>query len=491
MGDPGFSDPTVGGADLPDGVDGSSNRRGRLALGLLLIALLLLCAITTMVETFVSKTPDQIRVVTKNLECLQCHSELIPQMSWPSVHDPFVKKQCTTCHTPHGHVEAKSVVSGISQTWERTKTLIEWLPLKFVVDVFYSGEGKTGETGGKVVSTTETKVKDKDSTPTASEDELCWICHGNLGPYRKMAYPHEPFKDGYCTNCHDPHASKFRVLLTQDERDLCVTCHRLGPELARTQVHPPVEGRFCTNCHHPHGSEYKGVLVANQRDLCFTCHPSVAPLSLKPVQHEPFLDARCTECHEPHGSDYPPLLIKNQPPLCYDCHPGIQYDFLKKSHHPVGTVKLDCTGCHDPHGADYPALLAAKDNEMCYQCHRVAIQATYDKSAHYKTLCIRCHTPHGSDYGPLLLAPNPDVCLRCHPAADFDESSSTTYRNNHPVRPRHYDVKAREPLTCTSTCHNPHGTAHNYMLRYYDFPSDGNCLICHQVVPGKRVGIDF
>lgn len=492
MGEPESLAPTAGGADLPDGVDGSSNRRGRLIFAAILVLLLLLCGITTVVETYVSKSPDQIKVVTKNLECLQCHEELIPLMAWPSVHDPFVKEQCTTCHTPHGHVEAKSVISGISQTWERTKTLVEWLPLKLVLDVFYSAEGKTGEdAGGKVLSTTEEKVKGATSEPVLPTDELCWMCHGNLGPQRNMAFPHEPFKDGYCTNCHNPHASKFRTLLTQDERDLCVTCHRLGPELARDQVHPPVEGRFCTNCHHPHGSEYRGILVANQRDLCFRCHPSVAPASLMPVQHQPFLDALCTDCHEPHGSDYLPLLRKPEPTLCYDCHPSIQYDFLKKSHHPVGTIKLDCTGCHDPHGASYPALLDAQDNEMCYQCHRVPIQATYDKSAHFDTLCIKCHTPHGSDYTPLLQDSNPDICLRCHPPADFDESSATVYRNNHPVRPSNYDVKAKKPLTCTTTCHNPHGTSHNYMLQYYNFPNDGNCLICHQVTPGKRVGIDF
>jgi hypothetical protein len=29
------------------------------------------------------------------------------------------------------------------------------------------------------------------------------------------------------------------------------------------------------------------------------------------------------------------------------------------------------------------------------------------------------------------------------------------------------------------------------MLRYYQYPRDGNCLICHGVVPGKIVGVDF
>ncbi len=416
--------------------------------------------------------------------------QLIPEFSYPSVHDPFLKKQCTTCHTPHGRVERRTIISGVVQLWERTKTLVEWLPLKLVLDVLESGEGKKGERG-PTETVEEKKVKGADSKPTLPSEELCWICHGNLGPKRNGAYPHQPFKAGRCTNCHRPHASRFRALLTQDERDLCITCHPIGRELARKQVHPPVEGRWCLNCHDPHGSEFRGILVNNQRDLCFICHPSVAPYSLKPVQHQPFLDGLCTDCHEPHGSNYLPLLHAGEPPLCYGCHPSIKYDFLKKSHHPVGTVKLQCSGCHNPHGADYPALLAARDNAMCYQCHRAAIAVTYERSAHFDTLCIRCHTPHGSDWSPLLIKPNPEVCLQCHAPAAFDESSATVYRNNHPVRPKHYDVKARKPLTCTSTCHDPHGTSHNYMLRYYDFPYDGNCLICHRVVPGQRVGIDF
>jgi len=47
------------------------------------------------------------------------------------------------------------------------------------------------------------------------------------------------------------------------------------------------------------------------------------------------------------------------------------------------------------------------------------------------------------------------------------------------------------PMVKCGQCHDPHGTAHNYMLRYYDFPLDGTCLLCHGVVPGVRVGVDY
>jgi len=471
-------------------IDGGPNRRGRAVFAAVLALLLLLCGVGTIVQTWVTYGPEEIKVITENLECLQCHSELIPSFSMNTVHLPFEQRSCTTCHTPHGEKKTTTVYEGVKLSWERTKTLVEWLPLKLVVDVFYSTGGVTGTDDGDVKSITSEEIKGADSEFTTAKNELCWICHGDMGPMLSYEYPHSPFMNGYCTNCHNPHASNEVALLKYAEKDLCITCHRMGPELSREQVHPPVEGRYCTNCHDPHASEYKGILVDNQRDLCFRCHPSVAPLSLKAVQHQPFLYDNCTGCHEPHGSDYRPLLIKPQPDVCYICHSDIKNDFLKPSHHPVDTIELDCGDCHNPHAADYPGLVDAEGNDMCYQCH-TAIRPTYDDSAHYDTLCIRCHTPHGSNYAPILVKANPDVCLQCHVAKYYDESSPTVYRNNHPVRPTHYDVVADAPLTCTSTCHNPHGTSHNYMLQYYDYPYDGNCLICHAAAPGVSVGIDY
>lgn len=474
--------------------EGEKSGRSWRPLLFVLPLLLLLCAVTTVVDVWVTRGPDQARFITRNLECLACHTERIPQLDQAAVHNPFLLRECTVCHTPHGEEVERTTYEGASRTWQRVRTLAEWLPLKWFFDMYDSVTGVTGsDQGGDVVSTTTEQIKGAESNLVAPVDELCWICHGNLGDELGMSYTHAPFEGGHCTNCHDPHASDFRVLLVQDETDLCVTCHPVADEMGRDQLHPPFEGRFCTNCHNPHASEYRGILVDNQRDLCFTCHPSVAPLSLKAVQHNPFLYDNCTGCHEPHGSDSRPLLIDAQPDLCYMCHPGIETDFLKTSHHPVGTVALNCADCHDPHGADYPALLIARDNALCYTCHDTyPEQVTYDDSAHWdeKILCIRCHTPHGSDFAPILTNSNPDLCLECHPASKFDDTPASEH-NNHPVRPSFFDVNAQRPLTCSSTCHDPHGTSHNYMLRYYDFPKDGNCLICHAVTPGDKVGVDF
>ncbi len=474
--------------------EGEQGRRSKRSWLLVLLLLLLLVVVTAAIQTWVDSGADQARFITRNLECLQCHTEKIPDFDRAAVHNPFMLEECSVCHTPHGREVERTITAGSTRSWQRFRTLVEWLPLKWVFNVFDGSAGVTdSDDGGEIVSRSSEQIKDTVSNLVVPEEELCWICHGNLGPGLSMPYPHAPFEKGYCTNCHDPHASDFRVLLVQDERDLCVTCHPIASEMARDQLHPPFEGRWCTNCHDPHASEWRGILVDNQRDLCFRCHPSVAPLSLKAVQHNPFLYDNCTGCHEPHGSDFRPLLIDAQPDLCYMCHPGIEKDFLKPSHHPVGSIALNCSGCHNPHAANYSALLIARDNQLCYHCHtQYPLPATYDGSLHWDEhiLCIRCHTPHGSDFAPILTNGNPDLCLECHDRRTYDDMPPDEF-NNHPVRPTFYDVNAKEPLTCSSTCHDPHGTVNNSMLRYYSYPRDGNCLICHAVAPDNKVGVDY
>lgn len=456
-----------------------------------LLLLLVLSGVTAVTQTYVTGGADTvIRSVTENLECLQCHVELIPEFSKTSVHNPFATERCTTCHTPHGEIETTTVIAGIKQAWDRARTLVQWLPVKFVLDFFSDDEEVVVEDGAEVKSVTEEQVKGEESELVMPRDELCWMCHGDMGSKVNVAYPHAPFATGNCLDCHDPHASDFGHMLSMDLDDLCITCHKMGPELARSQLHPPVEGFHCTDCHDPHGSPYKGMLVDNQRDLCFRCHPSVAKLSGMAFQHGPYLNDACTDCHEPHGSNFMPLLRNSQPALCYGCHPAIQTDFLKASHHPVGTISLNCTDCHDAHGTNYAGLLYSEGNDICYDCHALAIKTSYDSSLHAATSCWACHTPHGSAYEPLLVDAQPEVCLACHDAGLYDDRVGGGGAN-HPVRSSYYDVNAREPLTCTSSCHDPHGSLNLHMLRYFPANQDGNCLICHAVIPGNVVGVDF
>lgn len=466
------------------------DRRWWILLAVVLLLLLLLCCVSNYARTWITGGSEQARFIARNLECLQCHTELIPEFNSTAVHNPFALKECTACHTRHGKKVSVSVTSGAVEMWRRYTTTIEWLPLRWIFLLSEGDAGRVSSSTGEVDAdaSRSVEVKGAESELIMPEEELCWYCHGSMGAKLSDEFVHQPFGAGRCTNCHDPHASDYSGLIVQAPNRICLTCHPIGMELSRDQAHPPAEEGWCIDCHDPHASNFRGMIVAGQRELCFRCHPTVAVLDSMPVQHAPFLNDDCTGCHEPHGSDYRPLLDAEQPRLCYNCHPQIANQFARPSHHPVG-LSLTCSSCHDPHAAQYPGLVTARDNQFCYQCHS-QISVSYEDSAHDEVLCVRCHSPHGSSYAPILQEENPWVCFRCHSRTQFDEEPVPVV-NNHPVRPRHYDVNARKPLTCTSSCHNPHGTSQNRMLRYFNFPDDGGCLMCHAVTEGNRVGIDF
>ena len=455
------------------------DRRGRRWYGLLaliLLLLLLLCCVTTLIDLAITRGPQQARFIARNVECLQCHTEKIPDFNKATVHSPFKQRDCTVCHTEHGAQVAATVTQGASAQISRYRTLVQWLPLRWWFDAWSALGGTTNSsirtTAGGVVSKSTRSVEGTASVLVLPSDELCWMCHGDMGGLLDDKYTHLPFAKGRCVDCHDPHASDNRALLVSAPNKLCFTCHPIGEELNRMQAHSPAKQGWCTDCHNPHASNNKGILVAQQRELCFTCHPTVASMSNLPMQHQPFGNDNCTGCHEPHGSDYTPLLVKAQPALCYTCHPQIVNQFAQPSHHPVG-LNLTCGSCHDPHAAQYPGLLSASGNTFCYECHGDK-QALYDASAHNRADCISCHTPHGSDNAPILTAAQPGLCLGCHPAAEGS--------NTHPVRQKYYDLHAKRGLTCTSSCHNPHGTSFDIMLKTYGWTQDAMCLQCHKTV---------
>lgn len=478
--------------DLDEQGDERGDRRRAPLAAVLLLLLLMLCTVLSLVTWFAGG-PQRAQFVARNAECLRCHTELIPEFSNASVHAPFATKDCGTCHTPHGKEVRVTVTAGGGQLWKRLTTSVLWRPFIWWFDVFGSSTTEVETADGQTTTTSSdgsvSQVKGADSQLVLPEEELCWMCHGNLGVKLSDEYVHQPFGVGRCGGCHNPHSSEHKDLLAASPRDLCFTCHPMGIELGRKQTHSPAEIGSCIDCHDPHASNFKGIIVEAQRELCFRCHPSVAQLSGMAVQHLPYANDACTDCHQPHGSDFLPLLNLPQPQLCYDCHAHIEDEFAEPSRHPVN-IAMTCGDCHDPHAAQYAGLLNARDNQFCYGCHGT-LQARYDASDHGGQLCVRCHTPHGSRYEPILLARNPDVCLRCHESQYYDESSRTTYRNNHPVRPNRWDIAAGKPLTCTSTCHDPHGTRLDRMLRVARYPLDANCLICHRATPGNGVGIDY
>ena len=477
--------------DAQEEQDERRARRRRGLIAVILLLLLLMCCCTTVSQVWLTGGREQARFLARNIECLECHTDLIPDFSEPAVHDPFALQQCTTCHVPHGKKVSVTSATVSSDLMQRFSRILQWAPIRWWLSLSESDAAQVGSSSTTAdPSTSSSKsIKATDSGLIMPETELCWTCHGSMGAKLGDEFPHEPFAAGRCTNCHNPHASKYKSLLLMAPQDLCFTCHPMVGELDRMQTHPPAKEGRCLECHDPHASNYQGMLVSSQRVLCTRCHPSVELKSTMAIQHVPFLNGDCTGCHQPHGSRYTPLLNAVQPDLCYQCHDSTEKDFRRPSHHPVGGTFM-CTSCHDPHAAQYLNLVAATGNNFCYQCHEQK-RELYDTSSHAPVRCDRCHTSHGSNNVPLLQERNPSLCFQCHSRSGFDERTHSVANKNHPVRGAHYDVNAEAPLTCTSSCHDPHGTRLNRMLRYFDYHRDGTCLMCHAVTQGSRVGIDY
>ncbi len=594
-----------------EGVDPTEPKRRRrlvswLALGAVVATILALLVL----DLLLVRPPEQRAFIMRNIECLRCHADLIPQLKQASIHQPFLKNHCSSCHTSHGYEQTPVFrPSDLGPRW--LQVWLEQLSLRALWELLSSLHlAKPQSSPG-----TPSLAKGGSSLLTASQQELCWTCHGRLAPERLREFQHKPFANGRCTSCHDPHASDNRPLLRAKVSDMCAACHQIGPELVAAEVHEPFGRLRCLTCHEPHASADRGLLVSAQKPLCFGCHRQTAALTREAVQHQPFDAGQCTGCHRPHSARFASLLATPQPELCYGCHATVRADFVRASRHPVPSRLLcddchrphatphrgllpalqrelclgchgnvrgelaravaheaaavgDCTKCHEAHGSFDAPLLHAADPALCRRCHTIPAEPVrspppfrslerppkvptsevpgvpggrrpsgnpdpilqpghanaaagetshrvsrcadcheahgsayarltvaagdalcmrchardvshFGRSAHRGFACSRCHRPHLAPGAPLLTAASPQLCLRCHPGythpGDF-----------HPVGPRYYDYLARGPLTCTSTCHDPHGSSYTRMLRVpYNtggYGTDYICLLCHTKV---------
>jgi predicted CXXCH cytochrome family protein len=139
----------------------------------------------------------------------------------------------------------------------------------------------------------KTRTRDFDRQSPRKEDSTiptaCGKCHGSMtaGPYT-----HGPAGAGYCTLCHDPHASDYTSWTRDQSWRLCTTCHaekrsdvHLIRGVARGISHPtrkrgdpkrPGKQLACISCHSPHSAETPELLTYGAKDmfeLCEVCHP--------------------------------------------------------------------------------------------------------------------------------------------------------------------------------------------------------------------------
>lgn len=402
--------------------------------------------------------------------CYTCHGGLAADRSMEFPHRPFAVNRCMDCHKPHASEDGPLLVAAPEDLCLSCH--------RMGPELARSDEHPPAKQR-KCLECHEGHASDYDGLLVAAQRDLCFTCHPTVAVLSNRAMQHDPFEFDACTGCHEPHGSEYTPLLISESPELCYSCHTtIEPRLDRASHHPIGTELDCDSCHEPHASDFSGLLVQSERRLCTGCHTDIAGLSALSVQHAPFADDPCTACHTPHGSDFEPLLRNPQPNLCYRCHPELARAMSRVSHHPD-----DCAVCHEPHAGNFEKLLPAPvDNGLCYQCHG-EVALTYLSSGHRAVPCLGCHNPHGSRFGALRRTSPTALCSQCHKANE--PHSRFVGGNSHRVTPRWYDVNADMPLTCTSTCHDPHGTSYTYMMRYMEPQFDGLCLRCHVGV-GKR-----
>jgi len=306
---------------------------------------------------------------------------------------------------------------------------------------------------------------------------LCLECHSKIAELTNRVTVHRPVRDGQCTSCHNPHASKRASLLADDDSNLCYNCHdRGGKGFTGTVVHKPVGEGKCLSCHDAHSSDRKGLLKKAEGDGCFSCHPKEGIIAKKNI-HPEVKKGRCTVCHNPHSSDLNGLLIKDKKSLCAGCHPGAG-EIFTKAHLGYKVSGTDCFGCHSPHSSDRKGLLKTTlhkpfgENQctschsagstavvksgisLCTECHQTSLAGFNKINSHLivgsnDNLCITCHNPHASDEKHLFKDKEDRVCYACH-----SDTKEYTAGSNH----------KHPKLGICSDCHTAHGSNSQFFL---------------------------
>ena len=159
-----------------------------------------------------------------------------------------------------------------------------------------------------------------------------------------------------------------------------------------------------------------------------------------------------------------PRSVEERNTICLSCHEkGDRTNWSGSAHETRG---LACTNCHQLMEKVSVKFQLAKSTEMetCFQCHKDR-RAQSARSSHMPVAsgdmtCSSCHNPHGSATDKLLReASVNETCYKCH----ADKRGPFLWEHE-PVRD-----------SCLN-CHEPHGTVNEYMLKVQ---RPRLCQLCH------------
>ncbi len=299
-----------------------------------LIRLIFACAVVSVLSGPASASAQVDRSLDGDQQCTLCHNE-----SWS-------KPILTIYQTKHG-VKGDSRTPGC-QTCHGASVNHQSDPAGKAPDVVFAS-------------------KSKKQSSVEARNAACLSCHeSKVLPREHWSGSTHESHGVACTDCHELHSPKQRVLTAQQQEAVCAKCHKAeDAQIHRFSRHPIAEGKVtCSSCHNVHGSVGPKLLVKESvNETCYTCHAEKRGPFL--WEHAPVSDD-CTNCHTPHGSNISPLLKVKAPMLCQNCHSGDHGKSLYSGANlPTGNVTT--VNGQLPLGAQSPA--AQGNARSCMLCH--------------------------------------------------------------------------------------------------------------------------
>lgn len=201
------------------------------------------------------------------------------------------------------------------------------------------------------------------SASPAAQDGKCLACH-EADTARNWEHALHMLNNLTCVTCHDIHSWQDKVLVEDQQAEVCTTCHKAQKQglhgiedLARDN--PP-----CSACHNPHDHESaEARMLDNGSAGCLACHDPFGPEAAYSAS------AKANNYHR---------VAARPGHSCIDCHRGIAHaptdavTAMEPQALASRQVTLFYPGVADSDWLlqDHPGSQPLRQGRNCQQCHR-------------------------------------------------------------------------------------------------------------------------